>query len=60
MNIPVAVIRGPKSGPTLALVAGRMGPSMRPSLRSKSLSGTQSRGYFRDGHHRPIGEHRFI
>src|ERR1035438_2983501 len=26
----------------------------------KAYTGTQSRGYFRDGHHRPIGEHRVI
>ena len=56
-----ATIRGPKPGPTLALVAGRAWHRVCVHhCARKAYTGTQSRRYFRDGHHRPIGEHRVI
>jgi len=59
-NIPVAVIRGPKPGPTLALVAGAHGTEYASIIALESLYRNSIRGHFRDGHYRPIGEYRVI
>jgi hypothetical protein len=59
-NIPVAVIRGPKPGPTLALVAGAHGTEYASIIALDSLPGNSIPRIFPDGHHRPIGERRVI
>jgi predicted deacylase len=60
-NILVAVIRGPKPGPTLALVADAHGTEYASIIAlEKLIQELNPAEISRDGHHRPIGEYCVI